>query len=106
MAKLLPIEENGQTVGYSFDCPGCRAKHDVHIRPHKNSIGASWDFNGNPEKPTFSPSIRNRVSFNRESGKPDYVCHLFVTNGEIRFLSDCTHSLAGLAFPIPEVEYA
>jgi hypothetical protein len=29
------------------------------------------------------------------------VCHVFVENGKIRFLDDCTHELAGKTVDIP-----
>lgn len=104
MSKLLPIERNDNIVGFFFDCPGCQGGHAVHVRPYKNDIGASWDFNGDFEKPTFTPSVLSRTQFSPESGKPDQVCHIFVTNGQIRFLGDCTHSLAGQTVEIPELE--
>ncbi|MCC5636326.1 hypothetical protein LC593_10740 [Nostoc sp. CHAB 5844] len=100
MTKLLPIEENGQTVGYFFDCPGCQGGHAVHISPHKNGIGASWTFNGDMEKPTFSPSILSRYTF---TNQPMQVCHSFVVDGKIQFLNDCTHSLAGQIVDIPDL---
>lgn len=32
---------------------------------------------------------------------PDsFVCHSFVFDGEIRFLGDCTHALAGKTVPL------
>jgi hypothetical protein len=33
------------------------------------------------------------------------VCHSFVTEGRIEFLSDSTHELAGQTVPIPEWPY-
>jgi hypothetical protein len=33
--------------------------------------------------------------------KNDRVCHSFVTDGKIQFLSDCTHSLANTTVEIP-----
>ncbi|MCZ4340562.1 hypothetical protein O4H52_03015 [Sphingomonadaceae bacterium G21617-S1] len=32
---------------------------------------------------------------------PPAVCHSFVRNGQIEFLSDCTHALAGQTVPLP-----
>jgi hypothetical protein len=106
MTKLLPVEKDGEIVGYYFRCPGCRYGHVAHINPHKNNINARWNFNGNVGKPTFSPSILNRVKFDSryEQNKPDEVCHIFVTDGQIQFLSDCTHSLAGKIVDIPDLE--
>ena len=31
-----------------------------------------------------------------------FVCHSFVVNGQIQFLPDCTHALAGQTVPIPD----
>lgn len=104
MPKLSPIEENDQIVGYFFDCPGCQGGHAVHIKPHKNPVsGASWDYNGNINKPSFTPSILSKVSFSQGSNKPEGICHIYVTNGQIQFLSDCTHSLAGKTVDMEEI---
>lgn len=32
--------------------------------------------------------------------QPNSICHSFVTDGNIQFLSDCTHSLAGQTVPL------
>ena len=100
MTKLLPIEENGQIVGYFFDCPGCQAGHALYVRPHRNIVGAGWDFNGDMGRPTFRPSVLSRYTF---ANQPDQVCHSFVTDGQIQFLNDCMHSLAGLTVDIPDL---
>jgi hypothetical protein len=100
--KLLPIEENGGIVGYLFSCPGCGNSHAPYIRPYKAPNGASWEFDGNLEQPTFQPSILIKVT-NPDSGKV-MICHSFVTNGKIRFLADCTHKLAGQEVELPEVD--
>jgi len=67
----------------------------------------AWGFNGNHDAPTFSPSIlvrgkrritddeHDRIMAGEKINLPDYVCHSFVTDGQIRFLGDCTHELAG-----------
>jgi hypothetical protein len=94
MSKLESIEDYGVVVGYMFDCPGCGMAHALHIHPFKNDNGASWRWNGDMEKPTFSPSILVRIQFER-SDKPDIVCHSYVRDGMIQFLSDCSHSFAG-----------
>lgn len=101
MPKLMPLEENGPVVGYFFDCPGCKCGHAPYIKPFKNSVGASWSFNGNMEKPTFRPSLLTRIE--SPYGKV-MVCHSFVTDGQIQFLSDCTHDLAGQTVEIPDLD--
>lgn len=32
---------------------------------------------------------------------PPAVCHSFIRDGQIQFLSDCTHALAGQTVPLP-----
>ena len=56
-----------------------------------------WDFNGNFDKPTFTPSIK--VEGYNDDSKP-FVCHSFVTDGNIQFLPDSTHALAGKTVPL------
>jgi len=34
------------------------------------------------------------------------VCHSFVTDGRIQFLTDCTHALAGQTVDIPDFDKA
>jgi hypothetical protein len=31
-------------------------------------------------------------------------CHSFLVDGQIQFLGDCTHALAGQTVPLPEIE--
>lgn len=41
-------------------------------------------------------------------GRPDagktHVCHSFIRDGRIEFLSDCTHALAGQTVDLPDIE--
>lgn len=76
---------------YLMYCPGCRNCHGVWTEIPNERNGAVWSFDGNMEKPTFNPSVL--INDVRE-GKP-YVCHSFVREGKIQFLSDCTHQYAG-----------
>ena len=48
-----------------------------------------WSFNGDFEKPTFSPSIKH------SSPKGDRCNHFIITGGSIFYCSDCTHDKAG-----------
>ncbi len=102
-SKLLPIEDNGVIVAYLFDCPGCGDCHAPYIRPHKAPNGASWDWNGSLDKPTFSPSILTRVEL-RQTPTQIKICHSFVREGMIQFLSDSTHALAGQTVELPDQE--
>lgn len=96
----------------AFMCPGCNTVHHVGIG---TGAGPRWSYNGNPDAPTFTPSILVRTGHFVEpqgkhcdkSGDPEWPCdckrcHSFVTDGRIQFLSDCTHALAGQTVPLPD----
>lgn len=92
----------GDSVG--FHCPGCDYVHVVSVTA---SSRPNWSYNGNPDAPTFSPSVLIRTgravnpSFVPEPGDPPEVCHSFVVDGQIQFLTDCTHPLVGQTVPLP-----
>lgn len=70
--------------GYAAYCPGCESYHIFW--------DGRWQFSGDFEKPTFSPSMV--VTINDPDGEiSDERCHSFLVDGEWRFLSDCTHNL-------------
>ena len=77
--------------GYAFWCPGCDQAHHPPIDP-------GWAFDGNQDAPTFRPSILVRCGHYGS----DSQCHSFVTGGQIQFLGDCSHALAGQTVPLPE----
>jgi hypothetical protein len=112
MPRVRATSNDGQrTTGYMFFCPGCNQYHGVTVVPP-----VVWNFNGDIEKPTFSPSIlvrgkreiteeeRQRILAHEKLDIPDMCCHSFVTDGRIRFLGDCTHALAGQTVDLPEIE--
>ena len=75
-------ESNG-IITIAFFCPGCKHDHAVYVA----GIEKVWDWNGSLEKPSLTPSV---LTWNNTSR-----CHSFVKDGQIRFLNDCTHELAG-----------
>ena len=103
----------------SFWCPGCNCLHTINYGEDNNP---SWTWNGDQDKPSFSPSVLTRYDKITEKGKVQYeewvknnhkpadmvldkieiVCHSFVKNGEIQFLNDCTHELAGQTVKLPK----
>jgi hypothetical protein len=114
MKKVYQYEGDNGEIGYFFHCDGCNSTHSVITTPKR------WTFNGNEEKPTFSPSILVRwVSSPKEilkdekgkyilgpdgriKGAKDEVCHSFVTDGKIRYLNDCTHHLKGMTVELED----
>lgn len=108
-----------------FRCPGCGETHGVYVEPAKDGKPRPvWGFNGDGDRPTFTPSVlcqffqyafkpgtpefkddvrRAQESKTRMQGR-DMICHSFVTDGQIQFLPDCTHDLAGQTVPLPDWE--
>lgn len=92
--------------GFAHWCPGCE---EMHILPD------SWNFNGNLESPSFTPSFKHegiqRVfqggnwtgEWKRDANGNviPVMCHYVLTNGRLEFQSDCTHSLANQTVPLP-----
>lgn len=81
-----------------FQCPGCGFGHCVTVDGVKNVSGATWTWNHNHDSPSFSPSVLVNAKY------PDSRCHFFVRAGQIAFLSDCHHKLAGQTVDLPEWE--
>jgi len=98
MAALSPILRNIEGGGLMFWCPGCDGAHMVRtgVGP-----GPRWGYNGNPDKPTFTPSILVNPG-GETPGVP--LCHSFVVDGRIQFLSDSTHALAGQTVDLPDFD--
>jgi len=93
MSKIRTVQGGGQI----FFCPGCKSEHAV------NTSGPRWTFNGDVDKPTFTPSILVTCRWHEvDDTMNDEVCHSFVTCGRIQFLNDCTHALVGQTVDIPE----
>lgn len=57
-----------------------------------------WNWNGDVENPTLSPSILTTCQL---PNKP-LRCHCFVRNGMIEYLSDCNHEFASQTLPLRE----
>lgn len=103
MAKLKAVYhfKSDEIYGYRFLCPGCNDFH-MPVTNNKQPAGPEWTFNGDLNRPTFSPSVLCRIRFGDEPA--DRVCHSFIRDGRIEFLNDCTHHLAGQTVELPEVE--
>lgn len=106
VAKKWVSDGDVVTEGVHFRCPGCDEVHGISLGP------SGWTWNGDLERPTFQPSVLvGGVQWDTASGfhKPNHhvapgepiVCHSFVTDGRIQFLSDSTHELAGQTVDLP-----
>ena len=89
-----------------FNCPGCECGHMIRI----SGAHPCWEWNGNLENPTVSPSIRVTYPANPKALEEfkewrfERTCHMFVKEGKIQFLDDCTHLLKGQTVEVPDWE--
>lgn len=86
-----------------FACPGCGQHHAVRVWEAARTGRPLWGWNGDRERPTFTPSLLVRCDF--ADGTPTTVCHSFVTDGRVRFLDDCTHDKRGQTLDLPECDW-
>jgi len=56
-----------------------------------------WTWNGSTDKPTLRPSVRTSTGKDPAPDRdfPTEICHSWITNGQIKFLGDCTHEFKG-----------
>lgn len=75
--------ESDHGVNYWFWCYPCDTFHYFRTHAAKGAPKQPlWSFNGNMDKPTFSPSLLYR-----------YVgCHLTLTDGVLSYCDDCKHA--------------
>lgn len=121
MGAYVEVSEMLREAGGSlhFKCPACRQVHGVRVAAPRTDL---WQWNGDVAKPTFSPSLlvqadmweppvtpENLAQWKEQpwaQTKVHKVCHSFITDGRIQFLSDCTHDLAGQTVDIPDWDSA
>lgn len=113
-----------------FTCPGCKSIHSPNIKTiepvtvapyqigdvkypgYTSPAIPPWKFNGDFDRPTLSPSLLVRTGkyvpghedFDDEGYNLSSICHSFITDGNIQFLSDCTHELAGTTVPLDDIK--
>lgn len=90
------VHPDGQPEHVMFWCPGCDGPHCVPTVKSAHQAGL-WYWNGSLDRPTLEPSLLTRYG-----GETTLVCHLFVRDGKIEYLSDCTHRLAGQTIDVPD----
>ena len=103
---------------YLFHCPGCKSEHRIIVKWGATSGKSQpeWSFNGNHAKPTFNPSLlirwtkpitdeeHARIMAGEKIQPVQHVCHSFIRDGQIQFLTDCTHDLAGKTVDMQDVQ--
>lgn len=125
LAPIKAFSDAGDDHSYvAFHCPGCEAQHTIGVGKHAPIV---WMWNNSFDKPTLSPSLLitwSSLSPAAQAKQEEFykihkryptahelpwdqknVCHSFVKDGNIEFLTDCTHSLAGQTVPLPPWPY-
>lgn len=113
MGKISSKLRRAEGGRISYWCQGCKKHHVITVEgPH------AWGWNGNVEKPTFTPSVLAQGhsivtdekgewtgEYHRDAaGEPiELRCHTFITDGMVQFLQDCSHELAGQTLPLPDL---
>jgi hypothetical protein len=105
--KVIHVDDHGiKYDSLMFVCPGCSAGGPrgfigLHMLPvNTTSLDRpSWEWDGNLDKPTLSPSILTRGGI----GGKKAIYHSFLKEGIFEFLKDSTHPLSGKKEPIPDL---
>jgi hypothetical protein len=112
MAKVRILKSGSGIFEYIFFCPGCQCGHGFRTKSfippmvlndnEKEWIKSVWDFDGNLEKPTLSPSYLIPGTPGADGLQGSGRCHSYVIDGQIQFLSDCDHELKGKTVDLEE----
>lgn len=92
----------------TYYCQGCKDAHQVKVVAG-GYTGPCWRWNGNVDSPTFEPSVLVTYGANPDADeefkewRTKRTCHTFIKNGQVQFLSDCTHEFAGQTLALPEL---
>lgn len=108
---LRPEDRGSGCADFIFWCPACNCGHGIWTTVPNGTTGAVWQFNGDMERPSFTPSLlitrhlwdppvtpENQEEWNRNpwpQKEVKHICHLFLTDGKIHYCSDSTHEMAG-----------
>ena len=90
VSKLLRSFDHGAGGGRGFAhyCLPCGEAHLIWTEGRE----AQWTFNGDVDRPTFSPSVKHTQTM---GGHFTRICHYFIRDGLIQYCDDCTHELRG-----------
>lgn len=107
MGAFVPLSKKLMASEQSihFMCPACKRVHSFRVTAPSDN----WTYNGNPESPTFSPSLKETYNGwvpaydgSRGMVRKEQICHLYLTDGVITYQSDCTHDMAGATIALPD----
>lgn len=75
-------------------CEGCKHAHCIPAK--------QWDFTGNLEAPTLSPSVRHFWT-HPETKKQHTTCHYHLKNGVLEYCGDCEHEFKGTSRKLVDI---
>lgn len=104
--------------GFAHWCPACGEMHLLYC--DETHIHAGWRMtNADIHHPSFSPSYKHegkqtvKDATGRWTGEwvtdpatgraLDFCCHYIITDGNIHYCADCTHSMSGQTIPMPDI---
>ncbi len=71
--------------------------HDIGLKMDIALPLTHWTWNGDTEKPTVNPSALS------DDGMGN-ISHLFIRDGKLVYLNDCTHELKGKTVDMVDIE--
>ncbi len=111
--SIVYVHEHGTETDIEWWCDGCECRHAFRVKGEGRPM---WTWNGDLLKPTFAPSLLYKwdehvpkvtsENLHHWRAKPwiqtpvAKVCHVFVREGMVEYLPDCTHYLAGKTVPM------
>lgn len=98
------IEKHTVVTMAIIRCPACDTVHGIVIK-WPGQENKAWGFNGDLNKPTFTPSYKlwyPEEYYKNNPNEPRYVCHSMITDGIIHYLDDCTHSMVNQSVELPD----
>jgi hypothetical protein len=95
--RVAILPDHGREVAMIY-MPGLPCPVMIAISGTEHPV---WGWNGDKKNPTFSPSIITRLPWG-EAGR-EVVNHVFIRDGHIQYLSDCSHEYAGKTIDLPRL---
>ena len=103
LLRITRFYGGGEIAHLDAFCPACDRVHSfsVDLEGHGKwrEEDPVWDFDGNWESPTFSPSM---LANKDDANEYFPICHSFLKNGHWEYLEDSTHELAGQTVAVPK----
>lgn len=107
---VINQDDERVTGTWLFYCEGCKSHHQIWDKT--SNANAKWDFNGDVNKPSFSPSIKVQYTDYKKDENDniikdsikEIICHSWITDGMIKYFDDSTHDLAGKTIELPNLE--